>query len=414
MLTKINDYSLITTYVENLLATTYVPTLKVLEPNMWVARNSYYITNTQIVKSLKTQFIDNYKNHSDDFEYIDYYEPWMNVKNMSGTYISSNREYSNELHEHFGDYLRAYNAFYGVNLMPYYNCFSGKIVNDIMFKTQYDADTDTYNHKIDDEDDSSYNYFVIPVKFGKSYTIGIDFDGIIEMDVGFFHGDKYISNISGELHEMVNGFKRVSNPRFRVPFVYDMINNDMIKNNPQFQNNLSAFYALENSLRLIIRVSKTNRNPLVVIEGDYTLQNNNNDITRKNNANLLCKPCKIILDNTHLDEGTIQRLVSPLSLFQISTQNSIAFSSRLVEFLVGHAIAKDDTMMSNVSRVLSSASSDECLRRNDIRYMGGFEEGIYDLRFQNFIYNFALDVKSIKRKLDFDTFVNKDIETLLR
>ena len=121
MITKINDYSLITTYIEELMHSTYVPTVKVLQDNMWVARGCVYLTPHSIVKANYTEFIHNHKDSLSDFEYVDYYEPFRKVANLSTNYVSLTRSYNSDLHEFLGEYARAYSAFYDVNLMPYYN-----------------------------------------------------------------------------------------------------------------------------------------------------------------------------------------------------------------------------------------------------------------------------------------------------
>ena len=413
MLTKLNDYSLITTYIEALLESEYVPTLKVLEPDMWVAKDSFYIVDNSIVKSLKTQRIENYKYSANDFEYIDYYEPWSHQLNISTNYVSPTKEYSMDVHEQFGEYLRAWSNLNKVNVMPYYNCFSGRIVEDITFDSTFDNEKQKYVHVIDDEADTNFNYYIVPIKLGKSYTIGLDFDGIIEMKAAFFHGEQYIQSLTETLDDLADTFKRVSNPRFKDPFVYSLLSNDAIDGNENLQNALDILYAFERNLRLVIKVSKSNQNPLVIVEGDYSLQNNIS-ITRDNFNKFLSNPCEIIMDFNGVNENTVNKLVGPLSLFRISIDTPIAFSNRLFEFIIGRAITSADDNSLNISRIQNAISSDECIFKNGLRYKAGYQDGEYDPHFQNFIYHFGLNTRSLKDKYDLDGFVNKDIETLLR
>lgn len=413
MITHLNDYSLITTYIESLLKSEYVPTLKVLEPDMWVAKDCYYITDNSIVKSLKTQRLDNYKRRASDFEYIDYYEPWSNQINISTNYISPTKEYSMDIHEHFGEYLRAYSALNKVNVMPYYNCFSGRLIEDITFDSSFDNEKQKYIHVIDDENDPNYNYYLVPIRFGKSYTIGLDFDGLLEMKAGFFFEDHYIQSLTETLDDITDTFKRINNPGFKKPFVYDLLSNDIIEGNQAFQDSLDVLYAFERNLRLIIKVSKTNQNPFVIVEGDYSLQNNIS-ICKDNLYGFLSTPCEIVMNYNGVNEENVGKLVGPLSLFKIASDVPIAFSNRLFEFIIGRVISSADDNSANIYRIQNSLSSDECIFRNGLRYKAGFHEGEYDEHLQNFVYHFGLTTRSLKNKYDLDGYVNKDIETLLR
>ena len=76
-------------------------------------------------------------------------------------YCSKHSYYDSETHEHLGELLRCYRDIYDINLMPYYNCVSGRYQPDIVIgkeKSGVVNSAKVVSSKYDDEDvDINFN-----------------------------------------------------------------------------------------------------------------------------------------------------------------------------------------------------------------------------------------------------------------
>lgn len=105
--------------------------------------------------------------------------------------------------------------------------------------------------------------------------------------------------------------------------------------------------------------------------------------------------------------------VSPLGLLQVSDGNTYAFSNRLIEFLLQHAINHLDDFGKNIQRVQEYSKSIENQVKNHSRYTGAIVPGVWDEDFQKYIFDLVKDTNYLKHKVDLTGYIDKDAETVI-
>lgn len=102
-----------------------------------ISKGIYYKYNNQYIKCIKTGEIDNKKQANyqviNNYKFGDYY------RTFTRKYYSQYDYYDSDTHEKLGDYLRCYRDLYGIDLMPFYNCYSGRFNDSLYVDTTKDA-----------------------------------------------------------------------------------------------------------------------------------------------------------------------------------------------------------------------------------------------------------------------------------
>lgn len=127
-------------FIKNLLCNTYIPTYDTVRPGDYIIKNCKYVYNISLIQCTKSGTLEG----TGEFITLDYTFYWNTYKvNESQKFTSNTGYYDSETHEWLGNYLRAYRDMKGINLMPFYNCFSGVYTDRFKLKTE--VITNKYN-----------------------------------------------------------------------------------------------------------------------------------------------------------------------------------------------------------------------------------------------------------------------------
>lgn len=127
-------------FIKNLLCNTYIPTYDTVRPGDYIIKNCKYVYNISLIQCTKSGTLEG----TGEFITLDYTFYWDAYKvNESQRFTSNTGYYDSETHEWLGNYLRAYRDMKGINLMPFYNCFSGVYTDRFKLKTE--VNTKKYN-----------------------------------------------------------------------------------------------------------------------------------------------------------------------------------------------------------------------------------------------------------------------------
>ena len=126
-------------FIKNLLKNTPLPIYKVIRDNDYIIEGNIYIYKERIIKATKSGIIK-----SGMYKILSFYNFGEDYPNYTERYISRYSYYDSDTHEFLGKYLRCLKGIYGLDLMPLYNCYSGRIsTNFYVAKTFYDEKYDS-------------------------------------------------------------------------------------------------------------------------------------------------------------------------------------------------------------------------------------------------------------------------------
>ena len=300
-------------YIKELLKEFNLPQIQVATDSTKLYDGCLYIKDLGIYK---------YNKSNDKLVKIsDYYfnRPILNITtNMNIT----TSQYSSDIHEYLGNYLRFLRDYKDINLMSLYNCFSNRTV--------------FLKNEIDDE----YNYYAIPVKFGQVYTIGFDSAQQISMYCTLWNNTEIeideLFNIEQFLTQNdINNLKE--NTSFKVPgccidkpFIYTALKDF----------DASKFVHHFDDLRLIIKIPTSNKTSITVLEGDYSFNSSIDGwLTTK------------MYHGVEIDKKYYKTYPTKLSLFRVNDEQKHPFADRLIEYLLDTAITSLDKLNDNIKRV---------------------------------------------------------------
>lgn len=404
MYTKFHTKTLVTQFIQQLLADSTFPIEKTVSIGDYVVKGITYITSTFIVKAIKSgQYTST--NFGEMFAIQGPYSYGSKYSGLTCNYISNKSSYDSLSHYYLGQYLRAYRDLKQVNLLPFYNCFGDEYIDYISF-----TGTSVVSYP-----DTRYKFITVPIKFGKQYSIAMDFFGSIDIRCAFIGGKGLLSSDTAKL---ISIFKNTANKQvysqMSKPFLFNGVLLESILNNITQENEklLAQLLSKERFLRLIIRIPKNCDSSIAVLEGNYTKLN---EVFIKNPV-----PYHVIFGNlSHSDtsgEVAIElnnQLISQLSLLKMSDGFSYPFADRLIEYLLEAVITSQETIDNNILRVQETISSYKHERINNTRYSADFVPGVWDNNMRNYLYNLAIKSDYLNYKYDLTGFVDKDIEQLI-
>lgn len=394
-----DDSTLVVGHIKELLHNFNLPMIPVYTDTTVLYENRSYIKEDEIVKWDGSKFIKL-------AEYI-YNKPMINVTKKLEMRSSV---YDNYTHEYLGDYLRFIRDYHHIDLMSMYNCFGKKRPSRIYYNQRLN---NKYLLEID-TDNINYNYYVVPIKFNKEYTIAVDSNIKWEL-LSIIYSNIFVEGTPESLIE--ESYRVISGSKFTQPFKYST----------KFSCAKDC-WSKEKNLALLFKIPSEVKSSIVVLEGDYTSCTNIVDGTQVNNT---------IYDDAANDEKVIYD--SKSSLLKVNLENSYPFADRLVEYLLENAITPLDMFQKNIGRV-----QEQVYGKLNSSIKGYY--GIWDNQLQNSIHKLLLDqdktkgnsakygntilkynaddtseieeVRTAKRFIDiYDDlldYVDKDVETLLR
>ena len=312
--------------------------------------------------------------------------------------------YDSYTHEYLGDYLRFKRDYLGIDLMPLYNCFSNRVCPTLDIKI---SNTVSFN-----TNDKDCKIYMLPVKLFKTYTIAMDSSSPVELCCGLYGNyqdtrDK-IKDIPGRT------YKRIAQCNFDQPFLYSEILN---LNNLTLKSSLAELAQNESELKLFIKIPQNLQTTIIVLEGDYRGWNDRvTNSLGQNNVN------NTAINFEHINEDLTFALKTPLQLLMFNTKEQHPFADRLIDYLIGNAITKEEEIADNVLRVqkVVKAATAELMplsasKDNPAKYYPQ-EKGIWDDTLRYYIYDYMNNEKAIYNTFgvnhDILGYVDKDVEKL--
>lgn len=388
MIQKFYDDTLVSKFIKHLLATENVPLCNVIKDGDILFMNNLYVYQSWLLyctrsgvfrvpaDSLMSPGQTIYSKTAVDaqtgtinaeYKIIRHYVYNQYIPKVTSTYVSNVTYYDSETHFQLGRYLRYRSNLTGVNLMPFYNCYSGKTTDDVHFSKHVTTAnfSTTTTVSLDAGSNISYKVFCVPIRFNKQYTIAIDCSS--ELFIGYRIYDQHTgviyhqgSDLSAHLSAQNTLIHTAS---FKKPFLA------MCTLSPSDSANdiYSKLYSQENNLQMLIQVPSDNTSSVVVLEGDFRQQNlrihNLLDdvmvsyVTRSGDGD----------SDLAIEEQNVTINTNPL-LLSINTKNNYAFTGRLLEHLLLNTVNSTDSLTENITRL------QELLRKKD---------PIYNYRFIN-------------------------------
>lgn len=365
-------------FIKDLISTTHLPIIDTLYKGKWIVPGCYYVTDCNIVRANYTTAD---KNNYDAFQFdpnkfstqltlINPYNFNYNYPGFTSIYSSINDGYDSKTHYYLGNYLRCIRDLHDVNLMPFYNCYTGEYVTDITIdsttKTIIQSNPNLKGKKV----------ISIPVKFGETYSIFIDCSTEINIMCGFYGNKGYISptQTPSVTINTENDCKTFRYTSFREGFTYTT---------PKPEK---STYPYTRFFKMFVQLPLDTDSSIVVLEGDYVTKSKQD-----------------------------QTLLSDLSLTQIASNISYAFSNRLIEYLTYNVITSEETINQNILRIQQYANSitNAKLNHTEPFDLSTSTKGVWDIKLQKYLFNLAKESNYIQNKLDLTGYVDKDVEQII-
>ncbi len=279
--------------------------------------------------------------------------------------------------------------------MPLYNCFSGRMPENLNIEEKDDDDNIIFELTSKDE---NYSLYIVPVRFNSNYSIYIESPGTVELmpilyDKGYYKTKNSFNDLT------FKGYKKFGNSSFKNKIEYDFLK-------PDNEYEFHEFLNYENDLKLLIKVPFNTNSSIVVFEDNQTS-------TQGVSTGTDCydiKSNKSIINFESEDAMTIP-MKSRSQLLQINSHISHPFADRLVEYLTDNAITHLDDISDNIARV-----QHELIRRigedktglSTVKY-----EGIWEDKYKGILYEVAKEEGLLDTNFDILGYVDKDVELKL-
>lgn len=411
-------------FIQNLLFNSYIPIYDTVDLGDIVIKDKVYVYKHYIIKCTETGELSN------NFTTLDHYEFGEKNKQYLKNYISKNNYYDEYTHRYLGDYLRCYRDIYGIDLMPFYNCFSyfhmkngsndidivvePSVVENISEDALYPRDNlfpgnslypsdGIANYVITQQgrvyaetvnENQSTNTYLVPIRFNKTYTIALDSSTQIAIK-GVLCDDNGLLEESNQLQDSGLVF---SQTQFNNPFTYRVDTTDI------------KTFNRERFLYLAIKLNKSNNSSIVVLEGDYT-----GNKTLYENGNFVPVESAVNYEYSITDKQWNNILLSDLSLLQMNDNNIYAFSDRLFEYLLENTITSQEFLPGNIKRTQDNLNNVIKLFSNNssAEYDEKAYYGIWDNKIRQNIYKYFMNKDTKNSNWDINGFVDKDTENFL-
>lgn len=385
MFQKFNTDTLESRFIKNLIYNTPLPIYRTIVVGDWISSDCTYVYKRNIIKCNSSGYFMSGEPTAKytivkDYEFGRYY-PTITEK-----CFSPNAYYDHSTHEMLGKYLRCYRDIFGINLLPFYNCFSG------YYTDYFHLENSHYVSGVN----NAYKVALFPIRYNTKYTIALDCSTDVsitplilnnEIPVTVLLNGQY-TNLSSLL---LNSAVIKSNCSFKKPFTYSV---DTHTAEGEEVNYVKYLQQNENHLCLAIQIPVSNISSIVVLEGEYL----NLDTDR-----ILEKHSMSSLPEEYLNKI----LLSPLSLLTINDRNNYAFSDKLLEYLTLNTITSEENIENNITLVQDALGLNAYI---DVT------PGVWNdvIRYESFYFyknNYSSDPRL--RFADINGFTDKNIEKLI-
>lgn len=335
---RFGNNNLITGYIKNLLHEFNLPQAKVItSDDMPRYDNKFYIKERKIYygKNDKPVGVYGYGNKIPNF-----------TKNL----IINSSVYDSYTHRYLGDFLRFIRDYRKLDLMPLYNCFSNESPYDLKLTldlTRYEESSEgtkevTSYFRVDTSS-NLYNYYIIPVKFNTKYNIAIESGVPYEMCAMIYTGSQVLK-ISKQL--MKQTYKLIGTTKFSQPFTYSV----NVSDEPIPNCNYERFTDYEENLRILLKIPKSVKSSIAVIEGDIL---NTKMYADKIPSRIVYNEEEVIKKENGYEIPSYNdlKISTNLSLLSLNDGVSYPFADRLVEYLLRNAINNTERLQYNIGWV---------------------------------------------------------------
>lgn len=396
---KFNDNTIASKFIKNLLASTYIPTIDIIDNFVDTQSkvSNKYLDGLYIQDGFIVRYKDNkFEKTLEPYEFGEFY------KGITTRYDSNILGYDSQTHYYLGQYLRAYRDLFGIDLMPFYNCYNDTYISDIQITSGDPSNSSSKFEVLKDPKDFNIKYktVAVPIKFDTTYTIAIDCDTPYHI-MPIIYGNKGFLDLD-IFNNMSNCFaSKIQYSQFNRPYTFKLDVAQIPQAAAINSYYINSIYQYEKFLYLLIQLPINNNSSIVVLEGSYT------DLDG----------IKIISDNG-LSEVTNKQLnemlLSNLSLLYINDHNSYAFSNRLLEYLLLNVIDSADDIDGNIERIQNYAKSLTNKKLNNAdTYKMPMTKGVWSKSLRNYLYLLAMNSSYLSNKLDINGFVDKDVEQII-
>ena len=303
-------------------------------------------------------------------KYLGRYEFGKFYPNITTNFISNKNYYDSDLHEHLGNYLRAYRDYYGIDVMNFYNCFSNRFITSYGFpipaKPSRESRLPTY--------DSDYKVTVFPIRFDTTYTVRFVGSSVtnVSYQAVYFNGESPLGAV--ELDENTNPITYSPAPGTTFTFKIDSENaNGLIE-------------------QTSVAISKTHST-----ENDTTVSNERRRIALSRQSLLyvfMRYPADVNSPIIVLEQPKFTSALNN-ELETVSRSNAqIAFSDTLLEYLTGSVISPATEIGPNVKRIQDKLLQENFLKKYRVGGPGlagvssdyHFTAGVFDSGMHRLIY----------------------------
>lgn len=342
--------TLMSDFIKNLLAHTPLPICKTVRIGDVLIKNNTYIYQHNFIFCTKSGILDadeldplypseNLYPSEDlfpsdgiskaDYKILSRYEFGKHYNNLTHTHFSKYEYYNSEDHYWLGVYLRCIRDIYGVNYLPFYNCFNTANPSNI---------SEYYN--------TSKYLYVTPIEFNTVYTMSYELENSIKVRPILYSQypiNELPNNTNSRLAFQEWGnlskSKNLSGRHYSnyYKFSYNTQNLDLHK--------------LEQYLYLLIQSDEPIQS-LSIIEGNY---HNTNYVVTGNSGDEKLMNNPELNNNPTIYSPPDQKIFDAISKLKLldsqDRNNHYAFSNRLVEGLLHHTINCQDEISSDIGRV---------------------------------------------------------------
>lgn len=280
MLQQFYNNTLQSNYIKYILANTYIPTIPFTSNIFHVTKGNKYIFENYIVTAKISDSVtaieERLSNAQNSIDRLKEYEkifiqhqPYVFGRQYLGlttNYISNSSSYDPTTHYYLGEYLRAYKAFYGIDLMPYYNCFSNEYIDYLSLETKSNEMTSYVS--LNKNSNLKYSIISVPIKFCKKYTIALNCSQQVKMLPVFIGKKGLLEEKTLQLNSLNYWGKTYNSINYSKPIIYESPHINSVSDMTQ-----SALQTYDKYLRLLIQIPANLKTPITVLEGEYRNSN---------------------------------------------------------------------------------------------------------------------------------------------
>lgn len=404
MFQKFNTDTLGSRYIKSLLAQTPIPVFDCVFDKDRIFEGCYYVYKNYIIKCAKTGrlIVDRYTAlyPSDTLYPSDELYPGLQETNyippdaakfyvvrtvdvpdpkIFSAYTSSKTFYDSETHHHLCRYLRYLYSTTDINLLPFYNNYSNLTLRDVELGISI---KDNSVHVVR-RTTQRFKVVAIPIMFGQKYTIHLDCPTSLLLRACIYDNSGFVDESGSNtfIHEelkvaLQSSGRQLSSSRFDKPFSFSIDAPD------------AKSVRVQKDLYLLIQLPMYNDSSIFVRSD--------------------------VLNKTMSEDGVLMKpIVLNPSLSKLNTRCSYAFSDRLIEYLLGNIITKNEQISENVEKIQVALSN------INNSYKQKFDEGVYKVGiWDSQLTSEVLELMSPEcagnRVYDQDGYINKDVETVLQ